>query len=180
MKNQKGSMVVWVLIILTVLISGATYLYKHKGQPATSINNEGLLINQLVGTWNNMGSSANTLSFRADKTFAIKENGKINIFNEKCNQDGECSGGGYPSSATTTGTWSVITDTAEESKKYPESGAYSKPPEFPSLKSGHFFVKEDVGLSNPWYFDVEIDGSNTLVITQLFQGGGTQKYKKQN
>lgn len=63
----------------------------------------------LLGTWYTGASDPHVFEFRSDGTFAEKWGNLVQNYTVRCAQDtGQCSKPAYPSSATSTGLWSII------------------------------------------------------------------------
>lgn len=131
---------------------------------------------RLIGKWKDIGShdksASATIEFRDDGTFAVKENGAVEAYNDKFNMEtGTACCSRYPASATTTGLWSIITQIENETIEVS--------PLKPAIPLTHFvglvdlpneptFIKEDLGVGYPTYLAVTFPNSDELQITQIY------------
>src|SRR5262249_51230091 len=113
--------------------------------------------NSLVGIWQRVepGSKddVRTIEFRADGSFADRDNGVLANYDGKINM---YTGVGA-SAATSSGRWSIVSDPSKE----PRMDVFGNPIEIPNRD---VLLKEDVGGVSPFYYPVIFINANTLTI----------------
>lgn len=130
---------------------------------------------KLVGTWEQTdnpgkrGGETLTIEFRADGTFALRNDRVLEIFGKRSTP---------PASATSTGAWSIVLDPIHEmvttnSLKPPVSLTYLG--SFVNADKETIYLEWDAGSRRPSYFATKLSSDDqTLTIVGLTgDGGGT-------